>query len=123
LKLKLDEKLGTRCQDLVRAAGHDVATVAGQGMTSAADEDVILACAAEGRALVTLDLDFSNPLHFKPSKYAGIAVLRLPRQPSLADLETAAKTLITALQTESLGGKLWSVERGRVRVYQEPDSP
>jgi hypothetical protein len=27
--------------------------------------------------LVTLDLDFSNPLLFKPSEYSGIAALRL----------------------------------------------
>jgi hypothetical protein len=121
VKLKLDENLGTRCQDLFVAAGHDVATVAGQAMTSAADVELIAACAAEARALVTLDLDFSNPLHFKPSAYAGIAVLRLPRRPSLADLEAAARTLIAALHQEPLVGKLWSVERGRVRVYQEPE--
>ena len=116
MKLKLDENLGSRCQDLFHAAGHDVATVAGQGMTSASDVDLIAACKAEARALVTLDLDFSNPLHFKPSEYAGIAVLRLPRRPSHADLETAARTHIAALLTEPLTGKLWSVERGRVRV-------
>lgn len=121
MNLKLDENLGRRCLDLFAAAGHDVATVAGQGMTSAADDELIAACHAEGRALVTLDSDFSNPLQFRPSRCSGIAVLRLPRRPCHADLEAAARTLVAALQREVIGGKLWSVERGRVRVYQEPE--
>lgn len=121
MKLKLDENLGTRCRELFVAAGHDVATVGDQRMTSADDDSLIDACHAERRALVTLDLDFSNPLHFKPSSYSGIAVFRLPRRPSHADLLAVTKTFIAALRREDLDGKLWSVETGRVRVYQEPE--
>ena len=120
MKLKLDENLGRRCVDLITAAGHDVATVAQQGLCSATDVDLIDHCRSEKRALVTLDLDFSNPLRFLPSWYAGIAVLRLPKKPSHADLVVAVRTLIEALRTEELSGFLWSVERGRVRIYQEP---
>jgi hypothetical protein len=98
------------------AAGHDVATVAGQSMTSAADRDLIDACRREGRALVTLDLDFSNPLVFPPQDYAGIAVLRLPSQPSHASLVAIVRTLIDALKREELTGRLWSVEGGRIRI-------
>ncbi|MBW2524674.1 MAG: DUF5615 family PIN-like protein [Deltaproteobacteria bacterium] len=54
------------------------ATVAGQGMASASDVELIDCCRAEGRCLVTLDLDFSNPMCFPPSPHHGIAVLRLP---------------------------------------------
>jgi predicted nuclease of predicted toxin-antitoxin system len=121
VKLKLDENLGVACADLLTSAGHDVATVVGQAMTSAADEDLIRACAAEGRALVTLDLDFSNPLVFPPARYAGIAVLRLPPRPSHASLLAAVRTLAEAMQREQLPGRLWSVEAGRIRIYQPPD--
>jgi predicted nuclease of predicted toxin-antitoxin system len=121
MKLKLDENLGTRCADILRAAGHDVATVAGQSMTSSTDVELIEACRTEGRALVTLDLDFSNPLVFPPDQYAGIAVLRLRPRPTHADLIAAARTLVGALAVEQLSGKLWSVETGRVRIYQPPD--
>jgi predicted nuclease of predicted toxin-antitoxin system len=122
VKLKLDENLGRRCTDLLVAAGHDVAMVADQRMTSASDEELIRVCAGEGRALVTLDLDFSNPLVFPPQRYAGIAVLRLPSKASYASLVAVVKTLVDALQREPLAGRLWSVEGGRIRVYQPPDA-
>ena len=32
------------------------------------------------------------------------------------------KTLAGALMQEEIKGKPWTVQRGRVRVYQEPDS-
>jgi hypothetical protein len=76
-------------------------------------------CQVEGRALVTLDLDFGNPLVFKPSRYAGIAVLRLPRKPSYQNLSEAVQTLIGGLEREDLCAKLWTVEIGRIRIYQE----
>jgi hypothetical protein len=64
-------------------------------------------------------LDFANPLHFLPSNYSGIAVLRLPRKPSHADLLQAVRTLAAGLERENLAGKLWVVEAGRIRVFQE----
>lgn len=53
-------------QKLLRQAGHDVATVVEQGLTSADDSVLIGVCHSEKRCLVTLDLDFSNPLQFNP---------------------------------------------------------
>jgi predicted nuclease of predicted toxin-antitoxin system len=120
VKLKLDENLGRRCIDVLTAAGHDVATAAGQSMTSATDLELIEMCAKEGRGLVTLDLDLSNPIVFPPQRYAGIAVLRLPSQPSYGNLLTLVRTLVDALEREKLVGRLWSVESGRIRVYEPP---
>ena len=120
MRLKLDENLGHLVQELFRQASHDVATVAGERLPSATDRDVIEACQRERRCLVTLDLDFGNPLLFRPSLYAGIAVFRLPRKPSHADLIAAAETLILALRKDDIIGKLWIVHKTRVREYQEP---
>ena len=118
MKLKLDENLGKPAAEILRRAGHDVATVPEQGLCSATDATLIETCREEGRCLVTLDLDFANPLRFGPSEYPGIAVLRLPARPSMRDLSDAALTLTTALRQKEIRGKLWIVQRGRIREYQ-----
>ena len=118
MKVKLDENLGRRCVALLRAAGHDVATVVQQQLAGADDGRIVQACAAEKRCLLTLDLDFSNPLRFPPADASGIAVLRLPAKPSYDDLLAAVQTFIAALSSNDIDGKLWIVEKGRIRIYR-----
>lgn len=118
MRIKLDENLGTRGCTLFRDAGYDVVTVRDQGLCAGADADLLDVCRAEGRCLVTLDLDFGNPLLFRPARYSGIAVLRLPRYASLSDLLNSVRTLIGGLGQDSIEGHLWVVQRGKIRVYQ-----
>lgn len=121
MKLKLDENLGHHCAALLRTAGHDVATVPEEDLCAGADKTVIAACRAEERCLVTLDLDFGNPLLFRPADYNGIAVLRLPTRFTADDLVAALQTLIGGLARSEINRKLWIIQRGRIREYQ-PDN-
>jgi predicted nuclease of predicted toxin-antitoxin system len=119
MRFKLDENFGTRCLDLFVAAGHDACTVRTQQLQGTTDEQLFSVCLAEGRALVTLDLDFTNLLRFPPNQSAGLAVLRLPARPSLALLRQTVQTLLDGLGREPITGKLWIVEPGRIRVHDD----
>lgn len=118
MRLKLDENLGRQHADIFRTAGHDVSTVYQQDLTSASDAEVYDACRSEGRALVTFDLDFANPVRFDPGATAGIVVLRMPRHPTRADLGQVADRLLEALARSDPRGRLWIVERDRIRQYE-----
>jgi predicted nuclease of predicted toxin-antitoxin system len=118
VRIKLDENLGNRGAELFRRAGHDVATVPGQHLSGASDHELIDVCRREGRCLVTLDLDFSNPLVFKPWQYPGIAVLRLPHGAMEHELWDACGVLVRGLQVSPITGRLWIVHGGRIREYR-----
>ena len=119
MKFKLDENLGQSCARLFIDAGHECSTVLSQGLAGSADSAVLTHCRAEDKALVTLDLDFANPLLFKPSANCGIAVLRPPSPASLDHLKSLCLTLLGGLSRDTLDRHLWIVELGRIRIYQE----
>jgi predicted nuclease of predicted toxin-antitoxin system len=60
VKFKLDENIGRRGLELLKASGHDVMTVRDQGLGGVTDEKLFEVCVAEGRALITLDRDFGQ---------------------------------------------------------------
>lgn len=119
MNIKLDENLGSlRVATWLRLAGHDVATVREQGLTSTPDEQLINICSAEGRCLVTSDRGFGNRMRFIPSNYAGVVVLRLPSHPTFDDLRTAIDALILGLEQAEVAGKLWIIQGGTIQEYE-----
>jgi Domain of unknown function (DUF5615) len=122
MRLKPDENLGDRARQILAVAGHDTSTVQAQGLGGATDDFLIERCNSEGRCLVSLDLDFANPLRFPPARYAGIAVLRLPGRPTADGLLGLIHTLAGALAKEDPTGRLWIVESGRIRIHSAEGS-
>ncbi len=70
---------------------------------------------ASVRALVTLDLDFSNVQAYPPADYAGLVVLRVQRQDKIHVLDVFGK-VVPLLDAEELTHRLWIVDETRVRI-------
>ncbi|MEM7552987.1 MAG: DUF5615 family PIN-like protein [Cyanobacteria bacterium P01_A01_bin.84] len=118
MKLKLDENIDVRVVSFLGSAGHDVATVSQQGLTSAPDEELIDICSAEGRCLVTCDRGFGNRIKYNHSKYSGIVIIRLPPRPKFENWREAIETLIKGLESAEIIGKLWIIRNSSIQEYQ-----
>jgi predicted nuclease of predicted toxin-antitoxin system len=124
VKLKLDANLGARGRRLLVDAGHDVSTAEVQELALASDETLIAVCAAEGRALLTLDTDFANAMRYPPARYAGIVVIRTTPRATASDIEAAVGSLLRAVGDSNVAGRLLVVDpTGRVREYRPAGEP
>lgn len=120
MKFKIDENLPVEIAALLTEAGHSAASVFDQGIGGYKDPKLMTVCAKEGRALVTLDLDFSDIRTYPPENLPGIIVLRAVNQ-SKWSLVELSRQILSVLASEPLKGQLWIVEPGRVRIRSGRD--
>ena len=115
MKFKTDENLSPLIAEMLRSLGHDAMSVLEQKMGGKPDEHIASVVTEEGRALITLDLDFANIQAYPPKEYPGLIVLRTARQDHVTVVKLL-QTVLPLMELEGVGGKLWIVEEGRVRV-------
>lgn len=125
MRFKLDEKLDPQLAPLLAEGGHEVDSVREEGLGGTTDEALYSTCRSEQRVLITLDLDFSDPLRFPPEESGGIIVLR-PRRNTLSLIRETLVAALPTLKRERLEGALWIVEPGRIRAHtrggEDPDA-
>jgi len=120
---KTDENMPLEVAEDLRQAGHDAVTVVDQQLAGQPDVRVAEVCRTEGRAILTLDLDFSDIRAYPPSDYAGVIVLR-PSVQTIMNIRRLIRQVIALLQTEPLAGNLWIVDEGQVRIRSgKQDAP
>jgi predicted nuclease of predicted toxin-antitoxin system len=115
MRFKTDENMPIEVADLLRQHQPDAVTVLDQRLGGQPDPNLAIACQAEDRALVTLDLDFSDIRHYPPEHYPGIIVLR-PTPQTVPSLMRLMARVISLLGQEPLDGHLWIVDDHRVRI-------
>ena len=103
MKFKLDENMPADLAGWLRAEGHDVADVVEEGLAGEDDRPVAKVATAEGRILLTFDLDFADIRHYPPGSHAGIVVFRLQDQ--------RWKTLQPPVKRLLAGGSLDGLDR------------
>ncbi|MBI3405795.1 MAG: DUF5615 family PIN-like protein [Acidobacteria bacterium] len=119
MNVKLDENLPAELASTLKLMGHDVDTVQEEDLTGCPDAEIWRTAQAEGRFLITQDLDFSDVRRFAPGTHAGILLVRLS-SPSRNELIERVGALF---QTENVNG--WrgcfvvATER-KVRVIHPP---
>ena len=116
MRFKLDENLSEEMAAPLVAAGHDVSSVLAQDLGGRPDDLIYLVCKVEGRALITLDLDFNNPVAFPTADTPGIIILR-PGRPLVSIIRHLVAQLPQCLNREQLRDHLWVVEPGRLRIF------
>lgn len=117
MRFKTDENLPVEVADLLRKEGHEALGVADQQLDGHPDSDVARVIQTEQRAIITLDLDFSDIRAYPPEDYFGIIVLR-PALQSISAILRVMDRAVAMLATEPLAGKLWIVEEHQVRIRE-----
>jgi len=115
MEFKIDENLPVEAADLLRKAGHDAITVLEQRLGGGSDVDVAAVCQREKRALVTLDLDFSDIRSYPPKDFHGLIVIHL-RYLDKSHVMDALQHAMSLLAKEPLEKHMWIVEEGRIRI-------
>jgi predicted nuclease of predicted toxin-antitoxin system len=117
VSIKVDEDLPADIADLLRAAGHDTATVYTQGHSGLPDEQLWPTVQQEGRMLLTADKGFANARTYPPGTHAGIVLFRLPHE-SRAAYVRLAKFLLGQLKLEDIAGAIVVVSPDAIRVHR-----
>lgn len=121
MKIKADENIGRSAVELLRQGGHDVMTVADEGLAGASDTILFQASVSEDRTLVTLDRDLGHVPRFVPWSMAGIVILEPGTPITLLKLHARLRDFLALAAQRTVKGELLIVEPGRVRVKSDKD--
>ena len=122
MKFKIDENLPFEVVKLLEDNGHDAMSVLEQNLSGAPDTCVAEVCQKEKRALVTLDMDFSDIRTYSPDEFFGLIVLRLKRQDKPHVLSAVAQFLQKNPSCDMVHGNIHYADAdGNILYEQKPD--
>lgn len=114
---KFDENISPLCRSCLEEKGHKVSTVYEENIQGTKDQNIAAICKTNQFIIVTMDIGFSNLIHYPPQEYAGIIVLRHP-DPNLEIIQKLLMETANHLEHEEIINKLWIIEIGRVRIHE-----
>lgn len=121
MKIKLDENLPVRLVGILAPLGHEIDTVAQEGLAGHNDIQVWEAAQRAGRFLITQDLDFSDLRRFVPGAHHGLLLIRL-REPGRNALVKRIQTIFQTEEVERWHACFVVVTEHKIRVRYPKDS-
>ncbi len=115
MRIKRDENLSRHLKMSLATIGHDVETVADEGLLSQPDSAIAAAAKAESRVIFTLDSDFADVRRFPPGEHPGVVLFRPPTFGPLA-VNAFIETFAARPDLAELARALVIVEPHRIRV-------
>jgi predicted nuclease of predicted toxin-antitoxin system len=109
----VDECLPFDVTQALRNRGFDATDVVERGLRGLSDEGVWALAAAEGRILVTRDLDF--PLRIPGTRPPGLVLVRAPNESTAVQLAALVDSLFDAVEPDGVSGHLVVLSPGRYR--------
>lgn len=117
MQILADESCARPTIESLRAAGHDVVSIA-EIAAGSSDEDVLARAHAERRILITEDRDFGELIYAKGNPSPGVILIRF--QGPTTSAKTAALVETVAILGTRLLGAFVVVEPGRIRISTRP---
>jgi predicted nuclease of predicted toxin-antitoxin system len=116
VRIKVDEDLPLSVAEVLREAGHDVATVVDQGWSGWTDARIWIAVCTERRMLITADKGLADLRRLREVKTSlGVVLLRVQNE-SWRSYGRLAEKLVSSLDLHELAGAVTVVTENNVRV-------
>lgn len=116
----VDEDTPRSTARILRQSGFAAEDVRDVGLRGHSDAEVFAYAQEHARAVITADLGFANLLTYPLGSHAGIVVVRIPNEVTIAALNDELLRALAGLRDDELAGSLVIVEVGRVRLRRPP---
>ncbi len=119
MKLLLDMGLAPRTARFLRDGGHDAVHLRDENLQKFSDDRIVEKAAAEGRVIITFDLDFSAIVALQRLAQPSIILFRL-EEFTTDRINSILLELLRVHQTALESGAIIVVEPDRIRVRSLP---
>jgi predicted nuclease of predicted toxin-antitoxin system len=117
MRFLVDEDLPRSVAPLIKSYGHEALDVRDLSLRGAKDQQIAAYAQSHQLTLVTGDFDFADIRNYPPKDFAGLVVLRLPRNATAGFILKLMDEFLQQSQVIArLPGRLAIVEPGRVRL-------
>jgi predicted nuclease of predicted toxin-antitoxin system len=119
VKFLADMVISLRTVSWLRSAGYDVVHLHDQGLQKLPDDQILVKASAEGRILLTVDLDFAQLLATNGDNLPSVILFRLGNENYNAINERLTKVL-SECQADLEIGAIISVSNETFRIRRLP---